>query len=481
MISDGRPYVRIPYEGIDTPYCFALGLAQHETEQVIEAHLESLGRRVERGVRLATLEQDDDAVRATLLSPDGTWTEPRFEWVVGCDGAHSTVRKSISQPFAGTTFREDFFLADLRLESQLPDDEMALCSSSHGMLGVLPLPGDRRVRVFGDLDPGHEAELDEAACRAMVKARTAGTADARDLAWCSLFRIHTRMVERYRRGRVFLCGDAAHIHSPAGGHGMNTGVQDAYNLAWKLALVTRKKAHESLLDSYDAERRPVAKTLLAETDAETRMGLWRSSIARDAMGLLFKLVGTLPPVRRRILAAQMEIALSYADSPIVGEKRGSLLGANVVHDDASEKPSLGDFRSFSHAAGPGARVPDAAIEHGPARSMYELLRGPGHTVLLFDGRAPTEAGYRGLASAAGRIRDRFGDSVRVHVIAAVAERPRALDWAGSLLLDPQLAIHARYGAGAECLYAIRPDGYVAFRSQPADADAAIAHLAGYLA
>jgi hypothetical protein len=296
-----------------------------------------------------------------------------------------------------------------------------------------------------------------------------------------MFRIHTRMVDAFRIGSVFLAGDAAHIHSPAGGHGMNTGIQDAYNLAWKLALVARGRARPSLLDSYHAERHPIAKGILSETDRQTRMVLWQNPLAQDAVTQLFALISKIAPLRQRAVTDALEVSFNYRQSPIVAEHRSCLFDARLLRTNATESASVGDWLDFQTAPQPGDHAPDVVLSAEAARgaaasTLFELLRGPAHTLLLFDGRAATEEGYASLSRIARRVEERWGKLVRVHVVVPSGERPHALDESASVLLDTNGALHARYGAGAESLYLVRPDGYVAFRSQPAEESALMAYM-----
>jgi hypothetical protein len=308
------------------------------------------------------------------------------------------------------------------------------------------------------------------------------------------FRIHHRRTDRYRAERAFIAGDAAHIHSPVGGQGMNTGIQDAYNLAWKLALVHRGDAPDALLDSYETERRGVAKALLATTDAATR-GMERMSGLRHplAVGLrnqLMSLVTSLSFVRSRALASASMLEINYRDSPIVRQDRSSVWQAQLLSSPASEQPGLGDWAAFGEGPAPGDRAPDAPIVPAspgpdggsapkpPAREhLFDILRGTRHTLLLFDGAAATEEGYRNLERIGQRVRERRGSLIEVHVVVPLAAPPAALRWDGSVICDGESALHRRYGARSECLYLVRPDGYVAYRCQPADGDRLEAYLA----
>jgi 2-polyprenyl-6-methoxyphenol hydroxylase-like FAD-dependent oxidoreductase len=480
IFSEGERVVSVSLEDADTPFPFMLGIAQCASEAVLEARLGQLGGRVERGVRLATLAQRDDVVEATLLLPDGRWEEPRFDWVVGCDGAHSAVRRSVGLSLEGTTMEESFLLFDAKVKSDLVPDEVAMFSSGRGMLGALPLR-DGWIRFFGDHDGvavrggGPEASV----CTAVAEARLPFKLKFDELGWTSFFRVHTRMVEAYRKDRVLLAGDAAHIHSPAGGHGMNTGVLDAVNLAWKLALVVAGAAPSSLLDSYGAERMPVARAVLSETEMETRVGLWRNVVARALVSQLVGLMTRLPPVRQRIVANAMEIAYDYRKSPLSAQHTETVLRAPLTHSASSERASLRDSLDFGAAPHAGDRAPDVAIGSGPR--LYERLAGEGaHTLLLFDGHSHTADGYRKMAATADAVRAKFGSRIRPVVVVHGEAPPRDVRWDGETWLDATGAMHARYGATAECQYLIRPDGHVGFRSQPIALDPLARHVATYL-
>jgi hypothetical protein len=256
------------------------------------------------------------------------------------------------------------------------------------------------------------------------------------------------------------------VHSPVGGQGLNTGIQDALNLGWKLALVCGGWSLPSLLDSYHAERHGVGRALLQSTELATRVGTLRHPVARALRDTLARFLSSLEVVQARIVRSVAELDLAYRKSPIVGEKRTALFGARLGADDSAEEPTLAAVRSFAAAPAAGERAPDVPP-----------IDGKRHTLLLFDGRAPTDEGYRKLAGIAATVARRYGRLVAVHVVVPTAERPAALDWDGSVIFDVEGELEDRFGALAECLYLIRPDLYVGFRSQPADREALLEHLA----
>jgi hypothetical protein len=258
---------------------------------------------------------------------------------------------------------------------------------------------------------------------------------------------------------------------------MNTGMQDAYNLAWKLALVVAGAAREDLLDSYDAERRPIAASTLQGTDLATKMVTLRNPVAREVRNRLGAILSGLEVVQKRLLAEASELAIGYRGSPIVDEHRASVARATVGRR-VGEQPTLADWVGFGGAPHPGDRAPDVTVEG--ETTLCSLLRHTGSTLLLFDGAAPTPEGYANLADITRRVDKRWGSRVRSWIVVPRRARPKELADLDGVLLDAKGALHRRYGAGSECLYLLRPDGYVGFRSQPASWKVLEDHLAGIL-
>jgi hypothetical protein len=258
---------------------------------------------------------------------------------------------------------------------------------------------------------------------------------------------------------------------------MNTGMQDAFNLAWKLALVASGAGRPSLLDSYDAERRPVAASTLTGTDLATKVVTLRNPVAREVRDRLAAFLSTLEVVQRRVMAQASEVAVEYRASPIVDEYRAPVARA-TVGKRVGEAPTLGDWMDFGGAPRPGDRAPDVSIDD--KTTLHSLLRHTKSTLLLFDGTAPTPEGYANLADIAQRARQRWEAHVEPIVVVPRADRPSELPGTERVVLDARKALHKHYGAGGECLYLLRPDGYVGFRSQPAVWKHLEEHLASVL-
>jgi 2-polyprenyl-6-methoxyphenol hydroxylase-like FAD-dependent oxidoreductase len=288
-----------------TAYPFALMIPQSETERLLEEHLAAQGIQVERQVELLRFTPDAHGVEATLRHPDGREETLRTPWLLGCDGAHSAVRRGLGMAFEGETLPSEWVLADVHLANvTTPPDELAIHWHADGALVLFPItPGRWRVIAdIGETDDAtarHEPTLAEV--QALIDRRAPGGIVASDPVWLSGFRINERKVRDYSAGHVFLAGDAAHIHSPAGGQGMNTGMQDAFNLAWKLALVaTGKAAAPALLPSYSIT---AAATL-------------RGDIKQGVRNFIASLVLQVPAVQRKIGQAMTELTIAYPASPL---------------------------------------------------------------------------------------------------------------------------------------------------------------------
>ena len=432
--SGGRRIVRLPFDGLDSPYPYLLILPQSETERLLEAHLSRQGVPVERQTELTALVQDEAGVTATLCRADGGTEGVRSDWLIGCDGAHSTVRHALGLPFEGAAYPEQFLLADAPVDWPGSDNELHVFLTLQGVLALFPLGGGRWRLIADDPPeamPGHEPTRDE--CQALAHARGPGGIMLGPLEWSSNFRISQRLVARLRTGRVFLAGDAAHIHSPVGGQGMNTGIQDAANLAWKLALVVAGRADPKLLESYHAERHPVAQAVLRGTDLLTQVATAHSPAVQSLQTVIAPALTSLPLVRARLRENISQIAVRYPASPTFAEDTHSV-----------------QFRS---GPGPGDRAPDGslAMASGERTSLFDLLRFPGHTLLLLGARGRDDARVFGQITEA--VQRDFAGLVAVHQIPPTS---------------PNTALLRRYAAASLCLYLVRPDGYIGYRAAPPD-------------
>lgn len=464
----------------EVPYGFA-ALPQYETERILAEFLVGLGTEVERGTALVSFEQDADGVTARLESDDDgdDGAEPveeeiRCRYLVGCDGAHSAVRKGLGLTFEGGAFPATYMLGDVEIGWDLPAG-YGVRSMHRGpdgavddVLVCIPLPGPGRYRVSmtapeqfsaprggperpgggdgvahglgGGAAPGLsdiQAVLDRLAPRPVTASR---------LRWSSVFRISHRLVNRYGEGRVFVAGDAAHIHPPTGAQGMNTGIQDAYNLAWKLALAVEGGAHAGLLASYDTERRPVGEEVVGRTVRHAAEGVQAD-----------------PEDPGTLLLREAQLLVGYRGSPLVGPPDPA--------PGAASGPQ------------PGDRAPDCGglagdIAAYPLR-LYDVLRERGHVLVLY-GAGGSVAAFRQLADAA-----RLLTRGRVDACAVLADADGAAVAAASsadgtglpLYRDARGEFALRYAVSAPTAFLVRPDGYLGTRIAPPDEQPLAAHLA----
>ncbi|WP_345771346.1 FAD-dependent monooxygenase [Geodermatophilus normandii] len=470
VFVNGEQTHQVDWAGLDElPYAH-LGLPQYDTERILGARLASQGVAVERGVELVGFAQDDEGVTAQLRHASGEVETTRAQYLVGCDGAHSAVRSGLGLTFEGglSMFPQLFMLGDVDVDWDLPaghlvrfvrieDDEFT------GMLVCVPLKGRNRYRIAtlapqrwqeavgtGVVPAGFWQEYEPPTLADMQAAiddlGPPGTT-ASDLRWSSIFRIKHGIVDRYREGRVFVAGDAAHLHPPAGGQGMNTGIQDAWNLGWKLALAVRGLAAPGLLDSYEAERRPAGKMIVDR-----------------AVSIAFTDEMDMEDEKAQFLL-EMQMTMNYAGSPLVGEEDGT---------------------AFPAGPEPGYRAPDV---HGLRRfgvahplRLFDLTRGPRSTLLLSADAGTSEEQLLDLEKLAVTVRQQSRGEVDAYLVAAPDVRvPLLVDL--PVVRDADRTFAAAYGvAGAGTVaYLVRPDGHVGFRARPVTEDALLDHLAGVFA
>jgi 2-polyprenyl-6-methoxyphenol hydroxylase-like FAD-dependent oxidoreductase len=454
----GRPAAAFPLAGRGaealTPFPYALGLEQDRTEQLLIEGLAAHRRGVEWNTELVALA--DHGATAVVRRAGGAEEAISARWVVGADGARSRVRRAVGLGFAGKTYAQTGLLADVELDAStragLDAGTIRLNLTRGGFVGMASLSRGQ-CRLFGAVPP----ELAPSRAPGEVSHEAYAQVDLQDLQrwldgyfmvrarlerveWTALYRIHSKIAERFRAGNVFLVGDAAHIHSPAGGQGMNLGIGDAVNLGWKLALVAKGHADERLLDSYQAERRPVAMTVLRGADrgfaleATTHpLAAWaRANLATRLVGPLLR----LPAVRGLVFRLFSQTWISYPASPAVAGQRRRHAG-----------PRPGDRAPYG--------VLESAGRTGPP-TLFDLIGGTGHHLLLFQGLDPDPNADQ---YAIQQLLDHYRLETHVHVVPA-AER----------------ALHQLYGAGSARVFLIRPDGHIAYTGSPHDADRLAAYL-----
>ncbi|BDA78248.1 oxygenase [Leptospira kobayashii] len=327
-----------------TPYPFLLVLPQDKTEKILAEHLEKQGGKVEWQTQLISLQEKPDSISGIISGPNGE-EKIQAQYIIGADGAHSTVRHSLGIEFIGDSYEHNFYLGDLEVHWELPRGYAVLSPAEEGLNGFFPMPGELRYRVLGIIPESEEGKkVDLGLVQKILDERVPVQVRVSDPHWLSQYKLHHRFAKSFRQGRAFLCGDAGHIHSPAGGQGMNTGLQDAHNLAWKLASVLRKKTSSHILNSYEEERLPFAKQLVTETDRLFTLmtGQKRISklIRRFILPFLVPVLFSFPMIRRKIFKRISQTQISYKNSLLSEAVSSKLSGIRLPHAKLSTGESV---------------------------------------------------------------------------------------------------------------------------------------------
>jgi 2-polyprenyl-6-methoxyphenol hydroxylase-like FAD-dependent oxidoreductase len=409
IIPRQRILGRIPFKPAGTPYPFVAMVPQDVTERLLVEELRRKGGAVEYNTSCVAVDERDGHVGVTL-ERQGTTSMATAAFAVGCDGAHSTIRHLLNLPFEGAPYDASFMLADV-MTSEREADTLQLCPHASGALAIFPMSPTRcRVVATVGRAEGDAPSLDMV--RRMLGERAPTGIEARSLVWSTYFRIHHRHTAQLRTGRVFIAGDAAHIHSPFGGQGMNTGLQDAWNLAWKLDLAARGYAGEALLASYAAERLPVIRRVIGTTHTLTRVMDARSWFVQAVRNMAIPVMTRLPAFRHAFVRNLSGLGLAYSGSPIVDGAGArwfddSLRGGNgiksrfllVIGDDAP-KP---DVEAATRLAGSSSHVLE--LRRGRTRGLM-LIRPDGYVAYAANGSFP--AGLQSVSMLIERqiVRDR---------------------------------------------------------------------------
>ncbi|MET0917686.1 MAG: FAD-dependent monooxygenase [Burkholderiales bacterium] len=444
--AQGRRLARVPLGDAGrhlTPYPYILVLGQDDNERILGDRLREQGVAVQWNCELVGLEQSRDHVVATLAGADGRTRALRAAWVAGCDGARSAVRERCGIGFPGAPYEHVFFVADVEMTGTMVADEVNVHLWKEGFHLLVPMRGEQHWRIVGIVPP--PLRRDDVRFEEMLPSirEALGTIHVRTCSWFSTYRIHHRAAERFRDGRCFLLGDAAHIHSPVGAQGMNTGLQDASNLAWKLALVAQGQAEATLLDSYEAERLPVARRLLATTDRAFRFivsdgrlsGLLRTRVLARLAALAMQRSGIQAAAFRTV----SQIAIAYRDSVLSVTRPGW----------PADAPQAGD------------RFPWLRLQlqpDGPVTDLFECLADPRFTLFVI-------GDMRG-----GRPADHMSDADLKKLVRA--QRVPATPGNAETL--------SRLGVTMPAFFLVRPDGYIGLCGDTLDGSALQTYLAEHL-
>lgn len=462
IYAQGKRVVHLDLTSDESPFGFPLMIPQNVTESVLTAHLASLGIHVERQMELVTFTETAGAILCTLRDGNGNQETVETPYLVGCDGAHSTVRHTLGVQFAGSTEPNNWMLADVHIDGPLARNEVSVYWHDKGVVAFFPIDATR-TRMIADMGPvdadATPKELTLGEVQATVNERGPSGLTLTDPLWLAYFHINERKVSDYRIGRVMLCGDAAHIHSPAGGQGMNTGMQDAFNLAWKLALILRGRGlADPLLTSFSQERSGVGDQVLKNAARFTTVATLPHPFERWVRNHIAPILGSLPAFREKIRDDWFELSINY---------RHSLLAKDAA-------PS-GGLQA-------GDRMCDAPLEQSNSQSstLFDVLDSTRHTLLLLPGHADDEA-ISNLVEIASSAATAFPDMLSTHMVLSVN---RTIGYVSvtpiGIHLDATGNLYKKLHLTHPALLLIRPDGYIALRSQPASAETLLAFMSTYL-
>ena len=346
-------------------YPYMLMLEQSKNEELLYEFIRNHGRDVSWKTELESFSQDENGVIAQVKLPSGESQTINGKYLVGCDGSKSAVRHGLGLTFEGSTFERLFYVADARVDWELPHDALHVCLARDVFVAFFPMPGQDRYRIIGTFPESRNEDDREVVYEEIereVKEQVKLSLDISDVRWFSLYKVHSRRVNKFSEGRCFVAGDAAHIHSPAGAQGMNTGIQDAYNLAWKLAFVVKGAAAESLLDTYNEERLANAKRLLDTTDRMFELAAGSSWLMSFIRTTIFPPVAgfmaSLEAVSKRVFPLISQIGINYRDDDLLSEHT----------DEEFEDVKAGD------------RLPYFLVD---GKSIFDRLKAPKFHVLLF--------------------------------------------------------------------------------------------------
>jgi 3-(3-hydroxy-phenyl)propionate hydroxylase len=509
LYSNGQRLARLDFDPLQTRYPYVLFLDQAVTERLLTEHLATLGVSIERGVQLTEFAQGSAGLSATLQRADGRSETVRPSYLIAADGAHSAIRHRLGMSFAGKTFEQTFLLADLLAETDWPDDELHIFASGEGLAALFPM-GAGRYRLIADhpamplsaeADPARSgpgslngggassaSAVDDSSpstvaaasgaapqvaapapsleeCRALAARRIHHSVKFEDLTWSTHFHLNSRMVEQLRVGRVFLAGDAAHVHSPAGAQGMNTGIQEAFNLGWKLARVMKGHAPDRLLDSYHLERHPIERDVLRQTSFVTHMAEADHGPLKLLRERVMPALAALGPLRDAARLTVSELAIQYRRSPLTLER---------VLD--------GGPRAGERAPDALVHVVDGPLGRAPGIGCIFDLHDPAF-FSLFLLVAPVDANGAPLDPAASRNAthdanlDRLSEAVE-RLLPGAVRIWRVSDTTG----EGAPSLSESYGRTRPAFYLMRPDGYISVRGRPAsDLNALLRHCEAWFA
>jgi len=432
MHSKGKTIAKLDLTQINSLYNYVLVLPQSGTEKILGQHLQSKGTHIEYDTKLIDLDEKNSHYTVTIQH-ESTNTHVHPQYIVACDGAHSNVRRFCGMEFKGNEIPEQFVLCDANVTTDLSLDQVHTFFGAGELFALFPLPsGD--VRLIANLTNKDKVELDAVDFNQLTAKRSEKKITINNITWKSTFWIHSNTIKKMQHDKIFFAGDAAHIHSPMGGQGMNTGMQDAYNLGWKLAYVLQNKAPKELLKTYDQERRPLAETLVKETDTLTKFMLSKNPASNFIKTHLMPLLLKTKKLNHKLATRMAMLSLNYPVSDAI----------NYRSAISNRSPQPGDL------------VPEIKLEPHP---FTHYLHGSEYWLLIFCGKNPDSKQVEEIKTLCDNLDNNYKGKINYHII---CQQP--IEVMKAQLNDEDFSIHRAFNVERPALCLVRPDKYIAYVS-----------------
>lgn len=471
---EGQAKLHLPWTGIESKYSSYCLLGQNYVEKFQEELLGKFSKKVQWETHLVDFKQNESVITGNI-EYNGRNRPFNCRYLIGCDGSKSTVRELAQIPLKGKSYPNHYVIADVHLSGNFSRKDWYFFMARKGFCSIGPLPDNRwgvlMTLPAGKADTVHKTP-DLQTLQTLFDIRCDISGKLSQPKWISHFHTYLKYVKNRQKGRVFLCGDAAHQISPLTSLGMNSGILDARNLAWKLALVCQGHASPDLLDSYNKEQQQTLKIAQLLSNTNERSFNMIGAFSREIRDHLTELFLNFPPVMRMFGGILSQTNISFKKSSIIDEFIGLPLHLPISkHHLSSQTSCMKAWADFGKGLIPGSYAPDVdgVTRTGDVKSkwLFDKLPGGKHALLLFTGKTiPTIERLTNLRSIANFVKVQYSDWIRIYFIVAGKEIPETIDWDGHILLDKQRMVHERYGATADCLYLIRPDRFIGYRSLP---------------
>lgn len=452
LYDQAKKLTSITTYNLPTLYPYLIALPQYELEKIYFEYLTAQNVTIEFDTELVQVTERIDVVNAVVKSSDGTEQMIKTNWLVACDGFHSTVRDRLHMQFSGQELQQSFFMADITFQSNLPKEEIEANLCKQGTLIFIPL-SQTKARIVINVsqnDPFHtNTHPSEVDIRRLFQERCALKVMINEILWQSYYSLEEKMINRYKQNAIFFAGSAAHVHSPLGAQGMNTGIQDAYNLGWKLAAVVDHRMAPSVLETYQLERYPVAQRVLTVASVLTRIIGWSSLSLIKLRNMTIKILSKQTTLNQKFLQLMSQLTINYNNSPLTRE---------AIPTDSG--PKAGD------------RFLDCHLDDKNIDRLLNYVRGSHMTLLFFAGGKDKQA--ETLTSLMKTIYLRYENQLKYQLVVGSEYEPNA-EFV-NIISDHHHLVHNKYKIHSPRLYVLRPDKYFGFRGGLNDKE----RLLGYL-